>query len=176
MLFSDRSLWTMFHGIVLSGGALIVLVVAIHALRLLAPVNGDAVPDRNAKAVVHLTTVAAVLLWLAVLGGTYIVFPMYRAAPPEGVTALADYPRALLLSNPDTAWLHGFGMEVKEHVPWIAAMMVTAAAFLVRRHPAAVLSDAGLRRATGTMLSVSLVMVLFVALLGMFVNKVAPVW
>lgn len=176
MLFSDRSVWTMLHGIVLSGGALVVLIVALHTLRLLAPANGEPVPERSASVIGRLTTVAAVLLWLAVLGGTYIVFPIYRAPPPDGVTALADYPRALLLSNPDTRWLHAIGMETKEHVPWIAAMLVTATAVLARRHPVAVLSDPGMRRVAGSMLGVSLVLVLAVALLGMFVNKVAPVW
>jgi hypothetical protein len=38
------------------------------------------------------------------------------------------------------------------------------------------LADASLRRITGSLLALALVLVSFVALLGVFVNKVAPVW
>lgn len=119
---------------------------------------------------------AFALLWMSVLGGTYIVFPMYRATPPEGVASLAQYPRALLMSSADTRWLHAFGMEIKEHMPWIAAMLATAAAFVARRHRATLLADASLRRITGSLLGITLALVSFVALLGVFVNKVAPLW
>lgn len=176
MLFSDRSLLTMFHGIVLSGGALVLLVIAVYVLRTFAPAPGGVVAERHGRAFAQLTTAAAVLLWLAVIGGTYLVFPIYRVTPPEGVTALADYPRAFLLANPDTAWLHAFAMEIKEHVPFVAAMLVTATAVLARRHRLGVWTDSGLRTMASTLLAVSLILVVVVAVLGMFVNKVAPVW
>jgi hypothetical protein len=176
MLFSDRSLWTMLHGLILSGGALMLLVVALFALYAMAAAEGAAVPARQANGFARLVLATAVLLWLSVLGGTYIVFPMYRATPPEGIASLAEYPRALLLSNPDTRWLHAFGMEIKEHMPWIAAMLVTAAAVVARRHRATLLADGMLRHTTGALLGAALVLVSFVALLGVFVNKVAPVW
>jgi hypothetical protein len=176
MLFSDRSLWTMLHGLVLSGGALALLVTALFFLRVMAAPEGTPVPARQSGAFSGLVIAAAVLLWIAVLGGAYIVFPWYRATPPEGVASLAAYPRALLMSSPDTRWLHAFGMEIKEHMPWIAAMILTAAAFVARRHRATLLSDASLRRITGSLLVVALVLVSFVALMGVFVNKVAPLW
>ena len=176
MLFSDRSLWTMLHGLVLSGGALMLLVVALYSLRVLATPEGNNAPARQSDAFSWIVVGAASLLWMSVIGGTYIVFPMYRATPPEGVTALAEYPRALLLSNPDTRWLHGFAMEIKEHMPWIAAMVATAAAFVARRHRVTLLADAALRRIMSSLLLVTLVLVSFVALLGVFVNKVAPLW
>lgn len=176
MLFSDRSLWTMLHGLVLSGGALMLLVAALFSLRAMAAPEGAAVPERQSKAFAALLVVTAVLLWMSVLGGTYIVFPMYRATPPEGITSLAAYPRALLVSSEDTRWLHAFGMEIKEHMPWIAAMLVTAAAFVARRHRVALLADRALRHLTGLLLGIALVLVAFVALLGTFVNKVAPLW
>ena len=176
MLFSDRSLWTMLHGLVLSGGALMLLVVALFSLRVLATPEGAIVPARQSDAFAWIVVGAASLLWMSVIGGAYIVFPMYRATPPEGVTALAEYPRALLMSNPDTRWLHGFAMEIKEHMPWIAAMVATAAAFVARRHRVTLLADAALRRIMSSLLLVTLVLVSFVALLGVFVNKVAPLW
>jgi hypothetical protein len=173
MLFSDRGLWTMIHGLVLSGGALVMLVVALFALWIVASRESDSMRARRAFA--NVTTLSAVLLWFSVIGGTYVVFPLYRAAPPEGVTALAAYPRALLLSNPGTAWLHSFAMEIKEHVPWIAAMIVTAVAFVARR-PGDLLGDSQMRRLAATCLVIATVLVAGVALLGVFVNKVAPVW
>lgn len=176
MLFSDRSLWTMLHGLVLSGGALVLLVTALVFLRVLAAPQGSTIPAQQSSAFAWLVVAAAALLWTSVLGGTYIVFPMYRATPPEGIASLAEYPRALLMSNPDTRWLHAFGMEVKEHMPWIAAMVVTAAAVVSRRHRETLLSDASLRRLTGSLLAVALVLVSFVALMGVFVNKMAPLW
>jgi hypothetical protein len=101
---------------------------------------------------------------------------MYRATPPEGLASLVAYPRALLMSSADTRWLHAFGMEIKEHVPWIAAMIATAAAFVAWRHRATLLADRALRRITGALLAIVLVLVSGAALLGVFVNKVAPLW
>lgn len=176
MLFSDRSLWTMLHGLVLGGGALLLLAAALVSLRMMAWPEGATVPERQSRGFAWLAAAIAALLWMSVIGGAYIVFPMYRATPPEGVASLAAYPRALLVSSPDTRWLHAFGMEIKEHVPWIAAMIATAAAFVARRHRATLLADRALRRITGALLAIVFVLVSCAALLGVFVNKVAPLW
>lgn len=176
MLFSDRSLWTMLHGLVASGGAMMLLVAALFSLRAMAAPEGAAVPERQSAAFAWLLVAIAALLWMSVLGGTYVVFPMYRATPPEGVASLAEYPRALLMSKPDTRWLHAFGMEIKEHMPWIAAMLATAAAFVARRHRTTLLADAAMRHVTGALLVATFLLVSLVALLGVFVNKVAPLW
>jgi hypothetical protein len=56
-------------------------------------------------------------LWLTVIVGTYVIFPPYRATPPPGATDLSEFPRALVLASPSTAWLHAFAMESKEHMP-----------------------------------------------------------
>jgi hypothetical protein len=69
------------------------------------------------------TVFSAVMLWLTVIIGTYIIFPPYRATPPPGTTDLSQFPRALVLANPSTAWLHAFAMEIKEHMPWIASVL-----------------------------------------------------
>jgi hypothetical protein len=82
--------------------------------------------------------------WAAVLTGTYIIYPWYRAKPPAGLTNLSAFPRSLLLANPGTAWAHSFGMEWKEHVSWIAPIALTTVAYVftqygasLSRHPAA---------------------------------------
>jgi hypothetical protein len=65
-------------------------------------------------------------------------------------------------------------MEVKEHVPWIAAILSTAAAFIGVRYGSRLLSNAEFRRIAMTLLAICFVLVSFVALMGVFVNKVAP--
>ncbi len=174
MLFTDRSLWTMLHGLVLSGGAMMAMAAALFAMMAMAVPRGAPVPWRQPTALAWLLVSVAVLLWLSVLVGTYLVFPLYRATPPEGTTSLAAYPRALLVSSPDTRWLHAFAMEIKEHMPWIAAMLATAVAFVGTRYRATLFANAGLRMVTGTLLAIAFVLVSFVALLGVFVNKIAP--
>jgi hypothetical protein len=174
LLFSDRSLLTMVHGLVLSGGAMMAMAAALYALQAMALPERVAVPERQGRGLAWIMVAVSVLLWLSVLGGTYVVFPLYRATPPEGIASLAAYPRALLMSNPDTRWLHAFGMEIKEHVPWIAAMMATAVAFVATRYRATLLADRSLRRLATAMMLVALALVSCVALLGVFVNKIAP--
>jgi hypothetical protein len=114
------------------------------------------------------------MLWLAVIVGTYIIFPPYRAAPPPGTTDLSQFPRALVLASPDTAWLHAFAMETKEHMPWIASMLATSVAFIAVRYRGTALTNPSMRRMAVTLLAISFAVVTFVSLLGVFVNKVAP--
>jgi hypothetical protein len=176
LLFTERSLWTMLHGLALSGGAMMAMAAMLFALHAMALPEGSSVPERQARALAWLSVSVAVLLWLSVLVGTYVIFPLYRAAPPpEAVTSLAAYPRALLLSRPDTLWLHAFAMEIKEHVPWIAVMLATAVAFVSARYRTTLLSNRSLRTMTQSLLAVSFLLVSFAALLGVFINKIAPV-
>jgi hypothetical protein len=172
-LFTSRSIWTMLHGIVLGGGALLGLAAALFYLRV-TPAGESNETEKQAGALSILLVFVAALLWVGVIGGTYIVFPPYRATPPEGLTDLTAYPRSLLLANPSTAWLHAVAMEIKEHVPWSAAMLATAAAFVATRQGPSPMRDAGVRRTANVLLWVCFALVAAAALLGTFVNKVAP--
>jgi len=176
MLFTDRSILTMLHGIVLGGGALLIMAAALYALTTLPPGPGSPTNDRQARLLSRLLSLNAVLLWLTVLGGAYLVFPPYRATPPEGVADLAAYPRAMLLASTDTAWLHAFAMETKEHVPWIAAMLATAVAFVGVRERSTLLADGPVRPMIRAVLVVCFGLVAYVSVLGVFVNKVAPLF
>jgi hypothetical protein len=111
---------------------------------------------------------------LTVVVGTYVNFPPYRATPPEGLSDLSQFPRSLIQSNPQTVWLHSFAMEIKEHVPWIAAMLATAVAFVAARYRSQLLSDAHIRRSAQLLLAICFILVAAVSLLGVFINKVAP--
>jgi hypothetical protein len=173
-LFSARSIWTMLHGIALGGGALIALTATMFGLLVLKSESDASGTAARRTWVSSLAAVSAVLVWLTVIGGTYIVFPPYRATPPEGVTDLAAYPRSFLLASSDTAWLHAIAMEMKEHVPWIAAMLATAAAFITSHYRAAVFRQSIERRLALTLLGLCVTLVATASLLGVFVNKVAP--
>ena len=173
MLFSDRSILTMVHGIGFGGAALLGLAAAmfyLHAAR--ASTEAETLP-RGANSWARLTVLTSVILWLTVITGTYVVFPQYRATPPAGAD-LAAFPRALLTADPSTAWLHAFAMEIKEHMPWIAAMLTSAAAFVALRYRARVLHDAALRPMVFWYLAASFALVALASVLGVFVNKVAP--
>jgi hypothetical protein len=163
----------MAHGIVLGGGALLALSAALYHLCFVRTPDRIDEP-RPDRALSLLLVVIAVLLWMAVIGGTYVVFPLYRATPPEGLADLGQYPRALLMGNSETRWLHAFAMEIKEHVPWIAAMLATAAAFIGMRYQRKLSGDPGLRGTVTTLTAIEFALVAWVALLGVFVNKVAP--
>jgi hypothetical protein len=175
MLFSERSIWTMVHGVGLGGGALLGLAAALFYLYATRPDPVSVHTDTGPRAFAVLTVSTAIMLWLAVLVGTYVVFPPYRTPPPPGTTDLSQFPRALVLANANTAWLHAFAMEIKEHMPWIASMLTTAVAFIGVRCPAAALRNASLRSMLLSLLAVSFLLVAFVSVLGVFVNKVAPV-
>lgn len=175
MLFTERSIWTMIHGIGLGGGAMLALAAAlfgIYLARTREPSVGFAAELGRPTALV--TAFAALMLWLTAIIGTYVIFPPYRAAPPEGMTLLGQYPRTMLLADPETAWLHTFAMETKEHLPWSAAMLAPAVAFVAWRYRRQLLSEAPLRRLGASLLAICFAAVGYVALLGVFVNKVAP--
>jgi len=173
MLFTDRSIWTMVHGIGLGGGALMGLAAALFYLYAARSSDLSVAPP-GSGALAGATVLSAALLWLTVIVGTYIVFPPYRATPPAGVTDLSEFPRALVLASPSTAWLHAFAMESKEHMPWIASMLATAVAFVAVRYRSRLLQSPSLRNMAMALLAISFALVGFVSLMGVFVNKVAP--
>lgn len=175
LLFTSRSIWTMIHGIVLGGGALMALAAALFSLAAMrTSLVSDEATDRQARYLAGLLAFSAAALWLTVLVGTYVSFPAYRATPPDGTTDLSQYPRALINSKPGNVWLHAFGMEIKEHVPWIAAMLATAAAFVAHRYRSTVLGNLRLRRMTTITVAICFLLSAAVGFLGILINKVAP--
>jgi hypothetical protein len=175
MLFTDRSIWTMVHGIALGGATLMGLAAALFHLYAARTSGEPQITTPQASgALGRLTVLTAAMLWLTVLVGTYVIFPAYRATPPAGVTDLSPFPRSLIQAHADTAWLHSFAMESKEHMPWIASMIATAVAFVTVRYRSTVLGDASLRNMVTLLLAICFALVSFVSLLGVFVNKVAP--
>ena len=176
MLFTERSIWTMIHGIGLGGAFLIVFSSVVYCLWNLRAADGlpaDTV-QRQTRFLARATVTLAVNLWLVVLIGTFVNFPSYKAEPPAGTTDLDPYPKALLKFDPDTAWLHELGMELKEHMPWVPAMLMTAVAFVAARYGSKLAGEATMRNTMLALLVISFAVAGFVGLIGVFINKVAP--
>jgi hypothetical protein len=72
----------------------------------------------------------AIVAWLTVITGTWIVYPWYRAKLPAEAD-LRFFPRAYLLVDPQRAGWHMFGMEWKEHVAWLAPILATAVLWVI---------------------------------------------
>jgi hypothetical protein len=117
----------------------------------------------------------AVLAWLTVLSGSYIVYPWYRAVPPPGTTNLAAYPQRLLLSNPLTAGWHDFGMEWKEHIAWFAPIAMTMVAYVFIQYGPRLAHFRQLRNAVLGFTFAAFLATGVAGAFGAFLNKYAPV-
>jgi len=175
-LFTVREAWTLIHGILFGGGFLLAFT---GGLALLYNLKADLLTTAGARRHVRwlkLATLAmAGLTWLAVLSGTYISYPWYRATPPEGVTDLTSYPRSYLKADPSLAFWHTFGMEWKEHIAWFAPVLATVVAFVVWRYGEHLAFDDRLRRALIILFILAFAAAGIAGLLGALVTKAAPV-
>src|ERR1700722_15923978 len=132
MHMTSRELWTALHGMVFGAAFLMAFsggFVGLWGLR--ADWVSTEGARRAANRLILWTWTMAILAWLTVIVGTYVVYPWYRAKPPAGTpaAALAGYPKNLLIANPQTADWHEFGMEWKEHIAWFTPILATAVAF-----------------------------------------------
>src|SRR5579872_6002327 len=117
MEITARSLWTMVHGM---GFGALYLLGCSGAIVGLWRRDGQAPEGRTHDSFLSAyLIVMAALAWLAVLTGTYVIYPWYRAVPPSGLANLSAFPQRLLLSSASTAEWHSLGMEWKEHVAWL---------------------------------------------------------
>ena len=134
MSLTSREYWTLIHGMIL--GALFLLSYAggLAGLYSLRPelVTTTGIKERLARLKLG-TGLMALVAWLTVITGTYIVYPWYRAPAPEGAD-LSLFPRSLLKANPALSAWHTFGMEWKEHIAWFAQILATVVAYLVWKY------------------------------------------
>jgi peptidoglycan/LPS O-acetylase OafA/YrhL len=176
MEISNRELWTVIHG--MTFGALFLLAFAggLAGLYSLRPewVTVTGIKERMTRLTAGMWAMA-VIAWGTVLTGTYIVYPWYRAAPPEGTTDLSTFPRYLLLASENTAEWHKFGMEWKEHVGWIAPIAATVVAYVVGVYGPQLAGDSKMRRALLWFFAVAFVTASVAGMFGAFINKVAPI-
>jgi hypothetical protein len=114
------------------------------------------------------TTAMAIIAWLTVITGTWIVYPWYRDPAP-------DSPRSQILANPNTAGWHDFAMEWKEHIAWISPMMATAVAFIVVYYGTDLIRNERLRRISLVLFVLAFAFAAVAGLLGALITKAAPV-
>jgi hypothetical protein len=107
--------------------------------------------------------------------GAYIVYPWYRAVPPQGVVDLSEYPRRLLLSSGKTSEWHNIGMEWKEHVAWLAPMAMTMVAYVTMNYERAMPRLKHMRTAVLGFTLAAFVATGVAGAFGAFLNKYAPV-
>jgi hypothetical protein len=170
-----REFWTVIHGMGLGAIFLLSFAGGLAGLYSLRPewVTVTGVKERVMRLTIG-TWVMAVAAWLTVVTGTYIVYPWYRAAPPEGLTDLSDYPRYFLLSVPNLAAWHTFAMEWKEHVAWFSPILAVAVAFIVWRYGAQIAEMPKLRNALIALFILAFGAAGIAGMFGAFITKAAP--
>jgi hypothetical protein len=117
----------------------------------------------------------AVVAWITVLSGAYIIYPWYRAVPPAGTTSLAAFPQRLLLSSPRTSAWHSIGMEWKEHVAWIVPISITMAAAVFSHYRRNLAAQPELRATVLGFVWISLIAAGIAGFFGAMITRNAPV-
>lgn len=175
MDLTNREAWTAAHGMIFGTLFLFAFAGGLAGLWSLRPewVTRAGLSERMLRLKVGVTGMALVA-WVTVITGTYIVYPWYRAKPPAGTTDLSDYPRSLLLGTPGKEEWHKFGMEWKEHIAWLSPMLATAAAFIVLYYGNQLIVDKRLRWAAMVLFVAAFVAAGAAGLMGAFITKAAP--
>jgi hypothetical protein len=175
MEITVHSFWTIVHG--MGFGALYLLACSGLLVELYrfttSPVPSES-PSNQRFLTIYLT-VMVVLAWVAVLTGTYVIYPWYRAALPPGTTDLAMFPQRLLMSSQRTSGWHSFGMEWKEHVAWFAPISITMVAFVCIQYGRDLKNHKQLRTAVLSFAVASFVAAGIAGFFGAMINKYAPV-
>jgi hypothetical protein len=176
MEMTGREIWTVVHGMVFGFIFLLGFSGALYAVYAMRPewLTAEGM-TRTVNIIKAYIWVLALSAWAAVLSGAYIVYPWYRAKPPEGTTDLTAFPRYFLLASEKTADWHEFGMEWKEHVAFLAPIAATVVAVIVSYHGPILAQKVGERRATMIFFIVSFLAAAAAGLFGAFSTKVAPV-
>lgn len=190
MELTSRETWTVIHGLVLGTLFLLAFAGGLAGLWSLRPglMTTAGIKERMGRLYVGVWVMAAAS-WAAVITGTWIVYPWYRAKlSPVGddlYAGCADAilpnascsPRDFLKSDVtgDTATWHTFGMEWKEHVTWAAPILATAAAFLIAYYGPRLISRPWLRAAVIVMFVSAFAAAVVGGAFGAFLNKIAPI-
>lgn len=176
MEITFREWFATIHGLIFGGLFLLAFSGGLVALYGLRPewMTGDGLRVRMGQLKAWVWSMAAIS-WATVLTGTYIVYPWYRAKPPEGATDLSGFARSLLLASESTAQWHKFGMEWKEHVGWIAPIAATVVAYVISVYGPKLVNEAKIHKALTWFFIVSFTTAGIAGVLGAFITKAAPV-
>jgi hypothetical protein len=169
MSFTTREWWGLIHGMGLGALFLLAFAGGLAGLYSLKPalITPEGVVERMRRLKVGVVTMA-VVAWLTVLTGTWIVYPWYRERSP-------DSPRSQLLAEEATKGWHEFGMEWKEHVAWISPILATVVAFIVLYYGTNLIRHDFVRRTAIILFVLAFVFAAVAGAFGAFITKVAPV-
>lgn len=176
MQLTEREFWALIHGMVLGTIFLLAFGGGLAGLWSLREkyLTEEGVTERMPRLMVG-TTVMAIVAWLTVIVGTWIVYPWYRAVAPAGTTDLTKFPKALLVASPDTAEWHNFGMEWKEHIAFLAPLLATAVAFATLYYGVQLIHRGEIRRAMVIFFTLAFAAAGIAGLFGALITKAAPV-
>ncbi len=169
MSLTTRELWTVLHGLIFGSLFLAAFAGGFAGLYSLRPelITVAGIRERLTRLLAG-TWIMAVVAWVTVWSGSYLVYPWYRASGP-------DSPRSILLADPTKQAWHSFGMEWKEHVGWFAPILATAVAFIVAYYGPQLAEDTRLRRAVMWLFTFAFIAAAVAGVFGAFLNKVAPI-
>ncbi|MGH8255187.1 MAG: hypothetical protein ACRET0_03155 [Steroidobacteraceae bacterium] len=176
MEITIRDAITVVHGMFF--GALLLLSFTGGAIGLYTATAARGswnMTDRQQKLFSTYLAIMALLAWITVFLGAYVVYPWYRAVPPAGTINLAGYPQHLLLSSPDTSGWHSIGMEWKEHLAWFAPISLTAVAYIFAHYGTQLRVLKSLRNAVAGLIALAFVAACVSGFFGAMLNKNAAV-
>ena len=169
MSFTYREWWGLIHGMGLGALFLLSFAGGLAGLYSLRPplLTRAGVNERMRRLKVGVVGMALVA-WLTVTTGTWIVYPWYREESPTSA-------KSKLLADSNTADWHDFAMEWKEHVAWISPILATVVAFIVVYYGTNLIRHDRVRKTAMLLFVLAFLFAGIAGALGAFITKVAPV-
>jgi hypothetical protein len=169
MSFTYREWWGLIHGMGLGALFLLAFAGGLAGLYSLRPalLTAAGISERMRRLKIGVVGMA-VVAWLTVISGTWIVYAWYREETPTSA-------KSKLLADPSTADWHDFGMEWKEHIAWISPILATVVAFIVLYYGTNLIRHDRVRKTAMLLFVLAFLFAGIAGALGAFITKVAPV-
>jgi hypothetical protein len=173
MSLTTREWWGVIHGMGFGAVFLLAFAGGLAGLYSLKPglITPEGIVERMRRLKVGIIAMA-LAAWGAVITGTWIVYPWYRAGDETSKPLSAKFQ---LTADPNTADWHNFGMEWKEHIAWLAPILATVVAFIVVYYGANLIRHDRVRKTAITLYVMAFAFAAVAGALGAFITKVAPV-
>lgn len=165
MELTAKELWTVIHGLILGAIYLLAFTGGLADLWSLKPalLTGKGLHTHLRRLRIGVWLMA-LISWLTVITGTYLIYPWYH----EG-------PREFLMSNEKLAGWDTFGMEWKIHVGWLSPILMTCVGFIVTYYRIELVHRPALRHILLALFLLSFFTAAIAAIFGTFITKIAPI-
>ncbi len=162
MLFSSGALLADVHGLVFRAIFLLAYSGGIAGLLDLHASWETSKGQRAIRKQLAIGTWAmAIVAWLTVITGTYLVYPLYRT---EFRPVLAS-----------TFW-NTFSMVLKTHIGWFAPILATSVALVIWRYKTQLIKEKRIRYALAVLFTIAFLFAGIAGLLGALITKALPVY